>query len=114
MVLSHRFWKSRGGQTLFIDAIRMAHMLNTYYWLHIMHNDWRVIICLICSFLEEERQTLTESWKKAESARKFLQSEVAALKGQREKLKEELQGVTDKMVYLRDKPVTPPDRLANY
>ena len=32
-----------------------------------------------CSFLEEERQTLTESWKKAESARKFLQSEVAAL-----------------------------------
>ena len=39
-----------------------------------------------CSFLEEERQTLTESWKKAESARKFLQSEVAALKGQREKI----------------------------
>ena len=73
-----------------------------------------VTVFLLCSFLEEERQTLTESWKKAESARKFLQSEVAALKGQREKLKEELQAVTDKMVTLRDKPLTPPDRLANY
>lgn len=73
-----------------------------------------IIMCFNCSFLEEERQTLTESWKKAESARKFLQSEVATLKGQREKLKEELQGVTDKMVSLRDKPLTPPDRLANY
>ncbi len=61
------------------------------------------------SFLEEERQTLTESWKKAESARKFLQGEVAALKGQREKLKEELQLMQDKMVALRDKPKTPPD-----
>lgn len=71
-------------------------------------------LCFNCSFLEEERQTLTESWKKAESARKFLQSEVATLKGQREKLKEELQSVTDKMVTLRDKPVTPPDTLANY
>ena len=57
---------------------------------------------------------MTERWKKAESARNFLQSEVAALKDQRGKLKEELQGVTDKMVFLRDKPVTPPDRLANY
>ena len=73
-----------------------------------------VILDFDCSFLEEERQTLTESWKKAESARKFLQSEVATLKGQREKLKEELQSVTDKMVSLRDKPITPPDRLANY
>ncbi|DBA74307.1 TPA: hypothetical protein ACH3X1_011082 [Trebouxia sp. C0004] len=61
------------------------------------------------SFLEEERQTLTESWKKAESARKFLQGEVAGLKGQREKLKEELQLMQDKMVALRDKPKTPPD-----
>lgn len=61
------------------------------------------------SFLEEERQALTESWKKAESARKFLQSEVAALKGQREKLKEELQFMENKMVALRDKPKTPPD-----
>ncbi|MCJ1297918.1 hypothetical protein MMC08_000707 [Hypocenomyce scalaris] len=61
------------------------------------------------SFLEEDRQTLTESWKKAESARKFLQGEVAALKGQREKLKEELQFMQDKMVALRDKPKTPPD-----
>ena len=61
------------------------------------------------SFLEEDRQTLTESWKKAESARKFLQGEVAALKTQREKLKEELQLMQDKMVALRDKPKTPPD-----
>ncbi len=61
------------------------------------------------SFLEEDRQTLTESWKKAESARKFLQGEVAALKSQREKLKEELQLMQDKMVTLRDKPKTPPD-----
>ena len=52
---------------------------------------------------------MTESWKKAESARKFLQSEVAALKGQREKLKEELQFMENKMVALRDKPKTPPD-----
>lgn len=61
------------------------------------------------SFLEEDRQTVTESWKKAESARKFLQGEVAALKSQREKLKEELQLMQDKMVALRDEPKTPPD-----
>lgn len=64
--------------------------------------------CFWCSFLEEERQTLSDSWKKAESARKFLQGEVAALKGQREKLKDELQVMQDKMVALRDKPKTPP------
>ena len=63
--------------------------------------DWGAIICLICSCLEQERRTLTECWENAESARKFLQSEGAPLKGQREKLKQELQGVTDKMVYLR-------------
>ena len=83
-------------QTQCRDLIDDSSSITTHH--HVLH-----------SFLEEERQTLTESWKKAESARKFLQGEVAALKGQREKLKEELQVMQSKMVALRDKPVTPPD-----